>query len=125
MTEARTIRSLSAADAEACDEIVRGLPDWFANEAGIKEAAAAVRSQHGLIVELPDGSVGGFLTWLRHFPETAEITWMAVRADRCRCGHGRALVEELCDRVASDLARLVLVKTLSASGESEHYDRTR
>lgn len=125
MRGARTIRPLSAGDADACDEIVRGLPVWFGLESGIREAAAAVRSQSGLIAELPDGSVGGFLTWVRHFPESAEITWMAVRAGRHRQGHGRALLDALCERLTPEGARLLLVKTLAAAGRSEHYDRTR
>jgi GNAT superfamily N-acetyltransferase len=125
VTGARTIRALSEADALACDEIVRGLPEWFGLESGIREAAVAVRSQAGLVSELPDGSVGGFLTWTRPFPEAAEITWMAVRSDLHRLGHGRGLIESLCERLGPAGVRLVVVKTLSASGESEEYERTR
>jgi XTP/dITP diphosphohydrolase len=125
VTSAPTIRPLTAADADACDRIVAGLPDWFGLERGIREAADAVRTQEGLVAELPDGSVGGFLTWVRHFPEAAEITWMAVDAGRHRRGHGRALVESLCRRLAANGARLLLVKTLAASGDSPEYERTR
>jgi GNAT superfamily N-acetyltransferase len=119
------IRPLTPDDADACDAIVRGLPDWFGLESGIADCAAAVRSQDGLAAELGDGRVGGFLTWVRHFPATGEITWMAVDAAEHRRGLGRALVDALAERLMLDGARLLLVKTLSERGDSEHYDRTR
>jgi GNAT superfamily N-acetyltransferase len=121
------VRPLARSDAEACDAIVRALPDWFGLESGILEAARAVRGQDGLACELPGepGSVGGFLTWIRPFPESAEITWMAVRPDARRHGHGRALVEALCERLTAEGVRLLLVKTFGPSGESEEYAQTR
>jgi GNAT superfamily N-acetyltransferase len=125
MTVWTNVRALSRADAQACDAIVRGLPDWFGLESGISDCEAAVRSQEGLVAERGDGSVAGFLTWVRHFPETAEITWMAVAAGEHRRGTGRALIEALSGRLGDDGVRLLLVKTLSANGDSEHYDRTR
>jgi ribosomal protein S18 acetylase RimI-like enzyme len=125
MAAAATIRSLTLADAEACDEIIRALPDWFGLEVGIVDCAAAVRSQDGFVAERADGSVGGFLTWVRHFPETAEITWLAVAPEAHRQGLGRALVTALSERLTLEGARLLLVKTLSERGDSEHYDRTR
>jgi ribosomal protein S18 acetylase RimI-like enzyme len=125
MTDALTIRPLMPADAEACDAIVRDLPDWFGLDVGIRDCAAAVRSQDGLVAERLNGSVAGFLTWVLHFPETAEITWMAVAPDDHRRGAGRAMIGELSERLVDGGARLLLVKTLSANGDSEHYDRTR
>jgi len=43
------IRPLTAGDAEACDAIIAGLPEWFELEEGIAECASAVRTQHGLV----------------------------------------------------------------------------
>jgi GNAT superfamily N-acetyltransferase len=120
-----SIRPLGPADAEACDAIIRALPDWFGQEVGIVACAEAVRSQEGFVAELDDGSVGGFVTWIRHFPETAEISWMAVAPAQHRHGLGRALVAALAQRLAREGVRLLLVKTLSERGDSEHYDRTR
>jgi GNAT superfamily N-acetyltransferase len=122
MTDALIIRPLLPADADACDAIVRDLPDWFGLDVGIRDCAAAVRSQDGLVAERFDGSVAGFLTWVRHFPETAEISWMAVAPDDHRRGVGRALLGELSARLVDGGARLLLVKTLSANGDSEDYD---
>ena len=90
---------------------IRSLPDWFGNDQGIAEAAAAVRAQAGLVSVL-DGAVVGFLTWKRHHPTAAEITWLAVHADHRGGGTGTALVEELV--ASAGALRYLTVKTLSA-----------
>jgi len=98
-------------DADACDAIVRGLPDWFGVAEGIQECAAAVRGHDGLVAV--DGSgVIGFLTYERRASTWWEITWMATRADRRGTGVGTRLVDELIARLPDD-ARALLVKTLS------------
>jgi ribosomal protein S18 acetylase RimI-like enzyme len=113
------IRALSPADAEACDAIVLTLPYHFGHEGGRAQCAYAVRTQPGVVaVEL--GEVVGFLTLLRHDPKSAEITWMAVRADRRRHGHGRALVERAVGDLAREGAALLCVLTMA---ESEPEDR--
>ena len=106
------IRALVPADAERCDEIIKSLPDWFGNDEGIAECAAAVRSQPGL-VEVADGEVTGFLTWKQHHPGSAEITWLAVHADHRGRGIGTALVEQLATSLRA--GALPAVKTLSAA----------
>ena len=116
------IRPLEPGDAERCDAIIRSLPDWFGNDQGIADCAAAVRSQAGLVAE-EDGVVTGFLTWTRHHPDAAEITWLAVHADRRGAGTGTELVEALV--AASPALRYLTVKTLSAACEYEPYDETR
>jgi GNAT superfamily N-acetyltransferase len=116
------IRPLRTDDAAACDAVLRSLPDWFGNEQGLADAAAAVRSQAGLVSEV-DGAVTGFLTWKRHHPAAAEITWLAVHADRRGGGTGTALVEELVATAAG--LRYLTVKTLSAQSEYPPYEETR
>ena len=116
------IRRLAPADAEQCDAVIRSLPDWFGNDQGIAEAAAAVRSQAGFVSEV-DGAVTGFLTWKRHHPDAAEITWLAVHRDHRGGGTGTALVEELV--AAGGALRYLTVKTLSAAMEYPPYDETR
>jgi GNAT superfamily N-acetyltransferase len=111
-------------DAEACDRIVRALPDWFGLEEGIREAETAVRTHEGLVVE-EAAEVVGFLTWNRPRAASAEITWMAVLRDRRRKGHGRALIEELVLRLQADGVRWLFVKTLSDREPSTHYAETR
>jgi GNAT superfamily N-acetyltransferase len=106
------IRPLDPArDADACDAIVRGLPDWFGVAEGIEECAAAVRSHDGLVAMYGSG-VSGFLTYERRTSTWWEITWMAIRADRHRSGVGTCLVDELIGRLPDD-AQALLVRTLS------------
>jgi ribosomal protein S18 acetylase RimI-like enzyme len=116
------IRPLGPGDAERCDAIIRSLPDWFGNDQGIADCAEAVRTQDGL-VHLVDGVVDGFLTWKRHHPAAAEITWLAVHADHRGAGVGTELVEALV--AASPALRYLTVKTLSAASEYEPYEATR
>jgi predicted N-acetyltransferase YhbS len=122
------IRPLEPADADACDAIILTLPYHFGNEAGRAECARAVRSQDGLVA-VDGGEVVGFLTLARHDSRSAEITWMAVRADRRGHGIGRRLVE----RAAGDLSHvgveLLAVLTVADSEpderESDNYADTR
>ena len=119
------IRPLARTDAEACDAIVAGLPDWFGLEEGIREAAAAVRAHEGLVAE-EGGVVIGFLTLVDPYPTTSEISWMAVRADRRRTGVGRELLEAAADRLRSRGVRILTVKTLSDRADpGPEYAQTR
>jgi ribosomal protein S18 acetylase RimI-like enzyme len=108
------VRPLTAADAEACDAIVAGLPYHFAIEDGRRQCAAAVRRDPGLVA-VEHGEVLGFLTFVPRFDEAAEITWMAVRADRRRQGIGHALIDRLAERLAAEGRRILLVLTVSPS----------
>jgi GNAT superfamily N-acetyltransferase len=99
-------------DGAACDAIVASLPDWFGMEEGLRECAAAVRTQPGLVAEV-DGEVTGFLTLARPYPRTPEISWLAVHARDRRRGIGKALIVAASDQLRARGDRLVLVKTLS------------
>ena len=122
------IRALVAGDAPACDAVIASLPYHFGNEDGRRACAEAVRSQAGLVAVEGDRVVG-FLTVVHHFPETSEITWMAVHADRRGRGTGRALVRHLTGQLRSQGRRLLLVMTVSSleeePGIDDGYHRTR
>jgi GNAT superfamily N-acetyltransferase len=118
------IRPLERVDADACEAIVRSLPDWFGIEEGIAEARGYLDAQEGLVAE-DDGRILGFLTFASEFPESAEITWMAVAADAHRRGVGRALVETLTQVLRQRGVRLLLVRTLADSHPSPEYAATR
>lgn len=119
------IRPLEPADADACDAIVAGLPDWFGDAAGIRDCAAAVRSERGVVATADDGSVAGFLTWTTAGDRTAEITWMAVRADVRGDGHGGRLLEALVAGLRDEGMRRLDVKTLSSRDPYPPYAATR
>ena len=119
------IRPLDPSDSTACDAIVASLPDWFGLEGGIRECAEAVRTQPGLVAEV-DGEVSGFLTIARPYPQTPEISWLAVHARVRRRGVGRALIMALSDQLRNQGDRLVVVKTLSdRTDPGPEYAETR
>lgn len=118
------IRTLDhAGDADACDTIVAGLPEWFGADQGRADCAVAVRSQRGLVAEGAAG-IGGFVTWeMRN--GFAEITWMAVRANARRNGLGRALLGALVDQLRAEGIGELRVKTLSSRDPYPPYAETR
>jgi ribosomal protein S18 acetylase RimI-like enzyme len=115
------VRSLGPEDANACDGIVAGLPYHFAPEQGRRDCAAAVRRDAGLVA-MEDAAVVGFLPYVYRFDQAAEITWMAVRADRRRRGIGHALVDRLSEQLAAEGRRVLLVLTVSPSDPGAEPD---
>ena len=124
----RRIRPLEAGDALACDAVIASLPYHFGNADGRRECAEAVRNGAGLAAVEGDRVIG-FLTFVHHFPETSEITWMAVHADHRGRGVGRALIRRLAGDLRTQGRRLLLVLTVSEleeePGVDDGYNRTR
>ena len=121
------IRSLMPEDGPGCDAVIATLPHHFGNERGVADCAVAVRAQQGIVAEV-DGSIVGFLTFEPHGSASAEITWMAVRADRRRRGIGRALVARADELLREIGARFVFVLTLGPSvpdDAEDGYEGTR
>jgi ribosomal protein S18 acetylase RimI-like enzyme len=115
------VRQLASDDAAACDAIVAGLPYHFGIEQGRRDCAAAVRRDPGLVA-VDGGEIVGFLTYVARFDEAAEITWMAVRADRRRGGIGHALIDRLTDELRTMGRRTLLVLTVSPSDPGPEPD---
>ncbi|MGZ5288683.1 MAG: GNAT family N-acetyltransferase [Actinomycetota bacterium] len=115
------VRALEPRDAEACDAIVHGLPYHFGQAAGRAEAAAAVRAQRGLVA-VDDGVVVGFCSLVPRFETSAEITWMAVDADRRRQGIGHALIDALAAELTREGRRILAVLTVSPNDPGEEPD---
>ncbi len=118
---AAEVRSLEPEDAAACDAIVAGLPYHFGQEQGVRDCAAAVRRDPGLVA-VEGREVVGFLTYVHRFDEAAEITWMAVHADRRRRGIGHELIDRLVDELEAAGRRTLLVLTVSPSDPSPEPD---
>ena len=106
-----SVRTLEAADAATCDDIIASLPDWFGMPEGIRDCAKDVRTSRGSCAS--DIARGWVLTYVQRTPMASEITWMAVHANHRNRGFGTALVEELITRLAATDVRLLLVRTLS------------
>ncbi|MEO8477508.1 MAG: GNAT family N-acetyltransferase [Actinomycetota bacterium] len=115
------IRVLQLRDAEACETIILGLPYHFGQAVGRAQAAAALRSQDGLVA-VEDGEVVGFCTSVPRFAASAEITWMAVAAPRRREGIGHVLIDVLAARLVLDGRRILAVLTVSPNDPGEEPD---
>ncbi len=109
-----TVRPLAPSDADACDAIVLGLPEFFGHEGGRAECARAVRSQSGWAAEEAERVVG-FATWAARTPASAEITWMAVERDHRHGGVGTVIVEALVGDLRAQGFDLALAMTSAAS----------
>ena len=122
------VRPLAPADAEVCDAILLGLPDYFGHAGGRAACAEAVRSQTGWVAD-GAGLVLGFATWQARTSATAEITWLAVERDRRHAGIGTAILEALLADLRSRGFRLAL--TMTSAGQKpprpgpDVYEATR
>lgn len=111
-TDTIRVRPLATSDAGSCDAVIAGLPQFFGQPEGVRDCAAAVRKQRGLVAE--HGSVVvGFLTFVCHHEVSAEITWMAVHARNRHRSTGKRLLAALERSLAEDGIQLLSVKTLS------------
>lgn len=117
-----TIRPLTSEDVSSCIAINRSLPDWFGLEEGLAEAEEYLRDHDGLVAE-DDGRIVGYLTYTRLFPESAEISWMAVDQSQHRRGTGRSLIRALEEILPQ--GSLLSVKTLADLHPSPEYAITR
>ncbi len=110
--------------ADRIEDIARSLPAWFGIEEGLQDLRQCAERDPGFVA-LQDGDVTGFVTLVRPFAETWEITWMAVAPDRHRQGIGRALIDVVVTDARHAGARLLHVKTLADSHPSPEYAQTR
>lgn len=113
--------TLRAAQAEA---ILRSLPEWFGQE----EALLGYAHDASLLPTFSVAASGeplAFLTLRPHFPETAEISCIAVRRQFRRTGAGRAMLRAAERWWRRQGGALLQVKTLGPSHPDPHYALTR
>lgn len=113
-----TVRRLAIEDAVECDRIVASLPYHFAHEEGRRLCADAVRSQDGFVA-VESGRPVGFLTFVHWFHDAAEITWMAVQAERRREGIGSLLMDALVRHLRATDRKLLIVLTVSPDDDED------
>lgn len=118
------IRAFDDSDTPRCETILRALPDWFGIEESLQMYVRDTQRYPTAIAEHA-GEAVGFVTWRRHFPESAEIHCLAVLKQLHRRGIGRQLVEHVAATVRSAGARVLQVKTLGPSRPDANYARTR
>lgn len=117
---------LSSPAPEAVAAILRGLEPWFGIEKYTREyIEAANRLPNYLACDDATGDTIGVILIERHFPSTAEIHLMAVKAHWHRKGVGRMLIREVEQDMRRTGIRIMSLKTLGPSRPNEGYDRTR
>lgn len=119
-----SIVPLHPTHVDACEQIARAMPAWFGIEEGLQDLRQCLETEPGLVAVCGD-QVVGFITIASPFPETREITWMAVSPGHHRQGIGRALVEALIVQAKDERGTLVHVKTLADLHPSPEYAQTR
>ncbi|HEY7151784.1 MAG TPA: GNAT family N-acetyltransferase [Solirubrobacterales bacterium] len=120
---AMRVRPVAPDDLEACQTIVRGLPDFFTEDVPDK-IASDLDAHHGWVITKDDGVVAFAVVEYRS-SRAAEILWIAVRRDQRNQGVGATLLEHVLDALAADDIALIQAKTLDASADYEPYIATR
>ena len=107
-----------------CEDVLRSLPMWF----GIEEALVMYADDSARLptfAAVEGERVRGFVTLRQHFPHAWEIHCIAVHADARNKGIGRTLTEYAERWLVPQGVKLLQVKTVAATAESEEYKQTR
>jgi GNAT superfamily N-acetyltransferase len=119
-----TIKEPAQGAGDACDSILRDLPEWFGIESAIEHYVQACQSLPTLIAQMAEQPVG-LLALKQHSSYAAEVYVMAVRPHFHRKGIGKALLIEAEKYLAKCGVEYLQVKTLAPSHPSSHYASTR
>jgi GNAT superfamily N-acetyltransferase len=117
------VRPAARNDLEACQTIVRGLPDFFTDDVPDK-LANDLDAHEGWVITEGDGVVA-FAVVAYRSSRAAEILWIAVRDDQRNQGVGATLLEHVLGALAADDIALIEAKTLDAAAGYEPYIATR
>jgi len=111
-------------EAPACEAVLRALPDWFGIETALVQYVAD-SARYETLVAIEGERIIGFVTFRRHFPESAEIHCIAVVPECHGRGVGRALIAAAEARLRALGSSVLQVKTVGPSLIDEHYAKTR
>ena len=113
-----------ASMADACDQILTALPEWFGIPASNEEYIRSLPRLTTFVARL-GGVVVGFVALERHFPQSAENHVLAVHAEHHRQGIGRALLSHSEQWLRRQGVEVFHVKTLGPSDPYLPYAKTR
>ena len=113
-----------ASMTDACERILKALPEWFGIPASNDEYIRNLPRLTSFVARL-GGVVVGFVALEQHFPESTEIDVLAVHPDHHRRGIGRQLLLHSEQWLRSRGVEVFHVKTLGPSDPHPPYARTR
>jgi GNAT superfamily N-acetyltransferase len=109
---------------EAVEQLLRDLPEWFGMEQANLDYIDAARVLPSTAA-FRDDEVVGVCVVRPHTEVAAEIELLVVQRELHRHGIGRRLVECVEADLRASGVKLLQVKTLGPSGDSDEYARTR
>ena len=112
-------------DREAVRTILEDLPEWFGRPEATEGYVTAADTFPNYFAVTSAGERIGVVLAEQHFPETAEIHLMAVKAAWHRRGVGSALLTKVEGDLLAHGTRMLTVKTLGRAHPDEGYRRTR
>ena len=124
MTTNILIRSLTPEDIPSCEEILRGLPDWFGIEDSLVEYIDTLSELDGYVADL-DGSLVGFVGLKRYGDYSIEIDVIGVRPEFHRSGIGHKLLEHVESHATTTSTKLLHMKTIAPTSSDPFYAGTR
>lgn len=107
-----------------CEPILRALPEWFGNEGSVETYVAAIDALP-TVLATEGGADLGFLAIKLNGDRSADAYVLGVLGDRHRGGVGRAMFETAERWLLERGVRFLQVKTVGASHECSHYEKTR
>jgi len=113
-----------ASMTDACEGILKALPEWFGIPASNEEYIRSLPRLTTFVARLC-GVVVGFVALERHFPQSAENHVLAVHPEHHRQGIGRALLNHSEQWLRSQGVEVFHVKTLGPSDPYPPYANTR
>ena len=119
-----TIEGPSLEQTRLCVPLLRLLPDWFGQEAGIQNYEREIGKLPTFLADM-DGQLVGFLSLKHHTPYSAEVYVMAVHPLFHRCGIGRSLMQAAEAYAKEQGIEYMQVKTLGPSRADKGYAKTR
>lgn len=117
------LRALRPGEEDACEEIMRSIPEWFGIEEAILQYRRDLERMQTFVAD-HEGRPVGFITLHRHNPHSAEIHVMGIRREFHRMGIGSSLVRH-AEETLDEAVAFLQVKTLGPSREDASYALTR
>ena len=108
--------------------MLEALPDWFGIPEAIDQFCRDARDLRMWVARTKDKTgndeVAGLVTLLQHFPVTAELHLIAIRAQYHRKGLGHKLLTAAETHLKQTETQILTVKSLAPSVSDRFYART-